>query len=309
MSTKATQVNVDGQPLKLSNLDKVLYPEAGFTKAGVIDYYSRIAPVMLPHLAGRPLTLKRYPEGVSEEFFYEKQCPTHRPDWVPTATVPSPGSRHGRREIDYCLINSRAALVWVANLASLEMHVLLARQEAVDKPTLVVFDLDPGPPAGLVQCAEVALELRDLLDRLDLRCLVKSSGGKGLHLYIPLNTGAAYDQTKPFARALAELMESRFGDRVTANMRKDLRRGKVFIDWSQNDSHKTTVCVYSLRARPRPTVSMPLRWDEIEHAAESGDASGLLFEPDRALDRVGRDGDLFQPLLTLKQKLPRMAKT
>ncbi len=303
--TKPMHVEIEGHDLRLSNLQKVLYPQAGFTKAQVIDYYSRVARFMLPHLRARPLTLKRYPGGVDESFFYEKQCPSHHPDWVPTQSVPSEGSHRQSKQVDYCMIDSVASLVWVANLASLEMHVLLARADDVQRPTSVVFDLDPGPPAQVQDCARVALELKRLLTGLGLRSFVKTSGGKGLHLYIPLNTPVTYEQTKPFARAVAGIMERR-DVLVTSRMRKDLRGGKVFIDWSQNDPHKTTVCVYSLRARAHPTVSMPLRWDEVEALAENGDVACVTFEAAEAIDRLTRVGDLFAPVLTMEQQLPSL---
>ncbi|MGH9035978.1 MAG: non-homologous end-joining DNA ligase, partial [Acidimicrobiia bacterium] len=259
-----TVVDVDGRTLKLSNLDKVLYPEVGFTKGQVIDYYSRIAPVLLPHLTARPLTLKRYPNGVEAGYFYEKQCPSHRPPWVETAPV---WSGHNQRTIDFCLVNNRPTLVWVANLASLELHTALHRAPELDRPDSVVFDLDPGDGAGVAECAQVALWLREALDHLNLESVVKSSGSKGLQLYVPLNTPVTYDATKSFSLALAQVLERAHPKAVVSNMAKELRKHKVLIDWSQNDEHKTTVSVYSLRARPRPTVSAPLQWEEVEAAA------------------------------------------
>jgi bifunctional non-homologous end joining protein LigD len=297
----STVVAVDGRQLKLSNLEKVLYPEAGFTKGQVIDYYTRIAPVLLPHLRERPLTLKRYPEGVEAEFFYEKQCPKHRPDWVATAPV---WSEHNQRTIDFCLVNDRATLVWVANLASLELHTALHRAPETSRPDMMVFDLDPGEPAALAECAEVALWLREALDGLGLSSVVKTSGSKGLQLYVPLNTPVTYDETKGFSRALAQVLERAHPKQVTSNMAKELRRGKVFIDWSQNDEHKTTVCVYSLRAMPEPTVSTPVTWDEVEAAAAAGDPAALRFTADQVVDRVERNGDLFAPVAELEQRLP-----
>ncbi|HEY3238949.1 MAG TPA: non-homologous end-joining DNA ligase [Acidimicrobiia bacterium] len=296
-----TVVEVEGRTLKLSNLEKVLYPEAGFTKGQVIDYYTRIAPVLLPHLRDRPLTLKRYPNGVEAGYFYEKQCPSHRPPWVETAPV---WSGHNQRTIDFCLVNNLPTLVWVANLASLELHTALHRAPQLDRPDSVVFDLDPGEPAGLVECAQVALWLREALDHLGLTSVVKSSGSKGLQLYVPLNTPVTYDQTKAFSLALAQILERAHPKAVVSNMAKELRKGKVLIDWSQNDEHKTTVSVYSLRARPQPTVSAPLHWEEVEAIqAGSGDRKGAI-EADIALERVAPDGDLFAPLLTLEQQLP-----
>ncbi|MGH9035638.1 MAG: non-homologous end-joining DNA ligase [Acidimicrobiia bacterium] len=296
-----TVVDVDGRTLKLSNLDKVLYPEVGFTKGQVIDYYSRIAPVLLPHLAARPLTLKRYPNGVEAGHFYEKQCPSHRPPWVETAPV---WSGHNQRTIDFCLVNNLPTLVWVANLASLELHTALHRTPDLERPDSVVFDLDPGEGAGLAECAQVALWLREALDHLGLANVVKSSGSKGLQLYVPLNTPVTYDATKGFALALAQVLERAHPKAVVSNMAKDLRKGKVLIDWSQNDEHKTTVSVYSLRARPLPTVSAPLHWEEVEAIqAGSGDRTGAV-DAGTALERVERDGDLFAPLLALEQRLP-----
>jgi len=299
-----TLVEVEGRTLKLSNLDKVLYPDVGFTKGQVIDYYTRIAPVLLPHLAGRPLTLKRYPNGVDAAYFYEKQCPSHRPPWVQTAPV---WSGHNQRTIDFCLVNDLPTLVWVANLASLELHTALHRAPELERPDSVVFDLDPGEPAGLAECARVALWLREALDHLSLTSVVKSSGSKGLQLYVPLNTPATYDQTKAFSLALAQILERAHPKTVVSNMAKDLRKGKVLIDWSQNDEHKTTVSLYSLRARPLPTVSAPLHWDEVEAIqGGAGHPAGAVDAP-TVLERVARDGDLFAPLLTLEQRLPNFS--
>jgi bifunctional non-homologous end joining protein LigD len=296
-----TLVEVEGRTLKLSNLDKVLYPDAGFTKGQVLDYYTRIAPVLLPHLRGRPLTLKRYPDGVDAGYFYEKQCPSHRPPWVETAAI---WSGHNERNIDFCLVNNLATLVWVANLASLELHTALHRAPEISRPDSLVFDLDPGEGAGLAECAQVALWLREALDHLRLANVVKTSGSKGLQLYVPLNTPTTYDATKSFALALAQVLERAHPKAVVSNMAKDLRRNKVLIDWSQNDEHKTTVSLYSLRARPRPTVSAPLHWEEVEAIHSAGDGAPGVIDAPAALDRVARDGDLFAPLLTLAQTLP-----
>lgn len=299
-----TWVEVDGRELRLTNLDKVLYPEAGLTKAAVVDYYAKIAPVLLPHVAGRPMTMKRYPDGVDGESFYEKNCPSHRPEWVLTARVPSGRSASGH--IDFCVVDDIPTLVWVANLASLELHPYLHVAPQLEQPTMVVFDLDPGPPAGLLEAARVALEVRELLDELDLASLVKTSGGKGIQVYLPLNSPVTYDETGAFARALAQLLERRSPDRVVANMRKDLRVGKVLVDWSQNNAHKTTVGVYSLRARPRPTVSTPVRWEEVEEAVAAGDAARLAFEHDAVIERVEASGDLFRPAVESVQELPAL---
>jgi bifunctional non-homologous end joining protein LigD len=293
------EVVVESRRLKLSNLDKVLYPESGFTKGQVIDYYTRIAPVLLPHLRQRPLTLKRYPNGVDAGYFYEKQCPGHRPDWVATAPV---WSGRNERTIDFCLVNDLPTLVWVANLASLELHTALHRAPDLSRPDSVVFDLDPGEPAGMAECVTVALELREALDGLDLASVVKTSGSKGLQVYVPLNTAVDYKATKAFSRALAQVLERRHPKLVVSKMAKELRRGKVLIDWSQNDEHKTTVSVYSLRARPRPTVSAPLLWEEVEAAADGTPVP--VVEADEAVERVERHGDLFAPLNELTQKLP-----
>ena len=294
---------IGGHDLKLSNLDKVLYPETGFTKGQVIDYYAKIAPVLLPHLKDRPLTLKRYPNGVEGEFFYEKRAPKYRPSWLKTAHVPSENDPTGF--IDYCLANDLASLVWAANLADLELHPFLAKKQNVEQPTQVMFDLDPGAPADVTDCAEVALWIRDLLADLGLKCWIKSSGSKGLQLHIPLNTPTSYEVTKPFAKALAQAMQAAHPDRIVYDQKKTLREGKVLIDWSQNDSSKTTVCVYSLRAKSKPYVAAPLRWEEVEACFKKDDPKHVFFGPDEVLKRVEKDGDLFAEVLTLKQKLPK----
>ena len=305
MTPAGTTVAVEGRELTLSNLDKILYPEVGFTKGQVIAYYQAVAGAILPHLAGRPLTLKRYPNGVDGQFFYEKRCPKHRPDWVEVAPV---WSRHNSAEVSYCVAGDLPTLVWVANLASLELHTSLSRADDIPRPTMVVFDLDPGPPATIVECCRVALRLKDLFDRLGLDSLAKTSGSKGLQLYAPLNTPTSYDGgTKDFALAVAQLFEQRFPSEVVSSMRKDLRPGKVLIDWSQNDEHKTTVCVYSLRARPRPTVSTPVTWEEVAATADAADPDLLVFQADQVVERVSRLGDLFAPLNQLEQPLPQLA--
>jgi len=292
-------VEIDGRRLRVSNLDKVLYPEVGFTKAEVIDYYVRIAPVMLPHIADRGLTLRRYPDGVDGQSFFEKRCPSHRPEWI--GTFDGPGDRDGT--IGYCALDSAAALAWSANMAALELHAPMARGADIEAPTMCVFDLDPGPGTGIPACAEVALDIRDVLERLaDLACVVKTSGSKGLQLYVPLNTPHTHEHCSSFALAVAQVLEKHHPDRVTSVMKKSARPGKVFIDWSQNSRHKTTVAVYSLRARPHPTVSTPVTWDEVEAAAAGG---GLSFEAAEVLARVDRQGDLFQPALTIQQQLPQ----
>ena len=298
MATPST-VEVDGRQLTLTNLEKVLYPATGFTKAAVVDYYVRIAPVLVPHLRRRALTMVRWPDGVDGPSFFEKRCPPHAPDWVVTGEA-EPG-------LFGCVVDDRATLVWVANLASLELHTKQLTVDDPVHPTSMVFDLDPGPPAGVLECAEVALELRDLLAELDLECVVKTSGGKGLHLNVPVR-GATADETKEFARALGQVLERRDPKRVTTVMRKDLRRNKVFVDWSQNDSHKTTVTAYSLRAQPRPTVSAPVAWDELRDALHADDPARLEFEAPAVLDRVDALGDLYAANLTLDQRLPDVGR-
>jgi bifunctional non-homologous end joining protein LigD len=301
MSQKA-QVVVEGKKLAVSNLDKVLYPKVGFTKGQVIDYYIRIAPDLLPHLKDRPLTMKRYPNGVEGEFFYEKNCPSHRPNWVQTAKVWSEGNQ---RIMHYCLANDLPTLVWAANLADLELHTSLSRKNNIDRPTMMVFDLDPGAPADIVQCCQVGVWLRDLLGKMKLKSWAKTSGSKGLQVYVPLNTPATYDDTKGLSRALAQHLEREHPDLVTSNMSKALRKRKVFVDWSQNDEHKTTICVYSLRAKDEPTVSTPVSWQEVENCLKKEKADLLKFRSDQVLARAEKHGDLFEPIETLKQKLPK----
>lgn len=299
-----TAVRVAGRELSLSNLEKVLYPEVGFTKAQVIDHYTRLAEVILPHLAGRPVTLKRYPDGVEGESFYEKNCPDHRPPWVTTVNVESSSSRSDTGSIDFCVVDDLPSLVWVANLASLELHPYLHRGQDPDRPTMVVFDLDPGPPAALIEAAGIALMLRGVLDELGLVTVPKTSGGKGIQVYLPINRPIGYGRTAAFAKAIAQLLERRHPDRITANMRKDLRRGKVLIDHSQNNRHKTTVGVYSLRASATPTVSTPVGWDEVEAAVSDADPEALTFRSPDVLERVAEHGDLFAPVLEVEQDLP-----
>jgi bifunctional non-homologous end joining protein LigD len=296
---------VEGKKLSVSNLDKVLYPKVGFTKGQVVDYYIRIAPVLLPHLQDRPLTMKRYPNGVEGEFFYEKNCPSHRPTWVKTAKVWSEGNK---RMMNYCLANDLPTLVWAANLADLELHTSLARKRNVAQPTTMVFDLDPGAPADIAQCCQVGLWLRELLSKMKLKSFAKTSGSKGLQVYVPLNTPVTFDQTKDVSRALAQLLEREHADLVTSNMSRALRKGKVFVDWSQNDEHKTTICVYSLRAKEEPTVSTPVTWDEVANCLKKKKADLLKFRSDKTLARVEKMGDLFEPVEKLKQKLPKKWK-
>jgi bifunctional non-homologous end joining protein LigD len=289
------EVLTDGRRLKISNWEKVLFPATGFTKGDLISYYARVSPAVLAHLHDRPLTLKRYPNGVDEDYFYEKQSPSHRPDWVQTARI---------GDINYTLAQDRATLVWLANLADVELHTSLSLAAAPERPTMLVFDLDPGPPASVLECCQVALVLHGLFSQLGLQSVVKTSGSKGLQIYVPLNYEITYAQTKPFARRVAELLEQRMPELVVSRMTKRLRPGKVLVDWSQNDAHKTTVTVYSVRARERPTVSTPVSWEEVAQAHREGDAELLTFETDQVLARVEEQGDLFAPLLSLTQELP-----
>jgi bifunctional non-homologous end joining protein LigD len=299
-----TIVEVQGRKLKLTNLDKVLYPAAGFTKGQVVDYCVRIAPVLVPHLAGRPLTMKRYPEGVDHEYFFEKNAPMHRPDWVKTAPV---WSESNHRTINFILANDLPTLVWIANLASIELHPSLSLASDIATPTMIVFDLDPGPPANIVQCAQVGVWVREIFEHFGLQSFAKTSGSKGMQIYVPLNTKTSYEQTKSFAHAVARLLEQEHPELVVSDMKKVVRTNKIFVDWSQNDQHKTTISVYSLRARERPTVSTPITWDEVEQALKKKDAARLVFEAKDVLARVEKMGDLFEPVQKLKQKLPQLA--
>lgn len=292
-----------GKRFSLSNLEKVLYPACGFTKAHVLEYYRRMAVVILPHLQGRALTLKRYPEGVEQDFFYEKRCPAHRPAWVQTAEIP----RHDGERLTACLVNDLETLLWVANLASLELHVPLARAVSPETPAALVFDLDPGEPANILACARVALILRDLLFRLGLAALVKTSGQKGLHVFVPLNyPEVTFADAKKFTRAVALILEKNYPELVIATMTKEARTGKVFINWSQNDASHTMICVYSLRAREKPYVSFPLDWGELERLAGTGDPGRLHILQGEAVRRAEEAGDLFREVLEMKQKLPHL---
>lgn len=295
-----SELEVGGKRLQVSNLQKVLYPKAGFTKGQIIDYYIRISPVLLPHLKNRPLTLKRYPNGVEAEFFYEKKCPAHRPKWVDTAKVWSEGNN---ADIHYCMCNDLPTLVWAANLADLELHTSLSRFPKVQVPTMLVFDLDPGAPADIVQCCQVGLWVKAIFEKMGLECFPKTSGSKGLQVYVPLNTNTTYENTKNFAKSIAESLERDHPELVVSKMAKALRKGKIFVDWSQNDDHKTTVCVYSLRAKDTPTVSTPVTWKEVETTLKKKDPSKLVFEWKDVLKRVEKQGDLFEPVVTMKQKL------
>jgi bifunctional non-homologous end joining protein LigD len=300
MRTRA-RLDVAGKKVDVTNLDKVLYPKAGFTKGQVIDYYVRISPVLLPYLKNRPITLKRYPDGVEGFFFYEKKCPVHRPEWVRTTKVPkTEGS-----EIDYCVMDDLPALVWAANLADLELHTFLHVAPKIERPQFLAFDLDPGPPADIVLCCKIGLWLRDLFAALGLESFAKTSGSKGLQIYVPLNTPTSYEKTKPFAHAIAQLLENQAPNEVVSRMQKRLRAGKVLVDWSQNDGKKTTINVYSLRAKERPTVSTPVSWAEVERTWKK--KKTLSFTSEDVIKRVDKSGDLFAPVLNLKQKLPLLS--
>ncbi len=290
-------VQHEGRRLKLTNLDKVMYPMVGFTKGDVIHYYSAIAPMMLPHIEGRGVTLRRWPDGVTGKSFFEKRCPDHRPEWVDTSV--GTGDRGGN--IHYCRLDEPAALVWTANLASLEIHAPMARGNDIESPTMVVFDLDPGSPATIIECCQVALMIREVLASVELESFAKTSGSKGMQLYVPLNSTHSHDHASSFAHALAQLLEKREPSLVTSTMKKSVRSGKIFIDWSQNSRHKTTVAAYSLRAKDRPTVSTPISWDEVVEGAEG---EPLSFEADEVIERVEQYGDLFAPTATLQQHLP-----
>jgi bifunctional non-homologous end joining protein LigD len=297
---KKSQLDIDGRTLNVTNLDKVLYPETGFTKGDLINYYIRVSPVLLPHLKDRPITLKRYPDGVEGPYFYEKKCPSHRPPWVKTTRV----AKSEGGEINYCVLNDLPTLVWAANLADLELHTFLHKAPAIARPTALAFDLDPGPPADIVTCCEVGQWLKATFDALGMECFAKTSGSKGLQVYVPLNTPVTYKRTKAFAHALAEFLERQFPETVVSKMQKSLRIGKVLVDWSQNDDHKTTVNVYSLRAKQRPTVSTPVTWDEVARTLKKGDSALLTFEFEEIIRRIAQRHDLFAPVIELKQKLP-----
>src|SRR4051812_38180045 len=300
-SAAPNELEVDGRRLPIRNLDRVVFPRAGITKGRLLDYYVRVAGAMLPHLRGRLLHMHRYPEGVEGPRFWQKACPEHRPPWLMTASV---WSRDKGADIHYCVVDEVPALLWAVNIGSLELHTSLHCAADLDRPTVIALDLDPGEGAGLVECCEVAVWLRDALAGAGLRSFPKTSGGKGLQLYVPLNDeGVTYAHTKPVSRGLAELLEARHPEAVVSRMARALRRGKVLADWSQNTPHKSMVCAYSVRARPLPTVSTPVRWDEVEAAVDAGDASALVFAMHDVLARVERDGDLFAEVLTLRQAL------
>lgn len=295
---KPVEVEIEGRTVRLTNLDKVLYP-SGFTKAEVVDYHARIASTMIPHLAGRCITFRRYPDGTDTDGFFEKRCPSHRPEWVDVAV--GPGDRRGG--VEYCLIEEAASMVWAANLAAIELHAPMALAVDLDTPRTLVFDLDPGPKTSIVECCEVALGVRDVLAAVDLEGWCKTSGSKGMQMYVPLNTeGVSHEATADFALAVGQVMERQMPGKVTTVMAKVERPGKIFVDWSQNAHHKTTIAPYSLRARHDPTVSTPVTWAEVEQCA--GDGVELRFEAGDVLARVEEFGDLFAPVLTLEQSLP-----
>jgi bifunctional non-homologous end joining protein LigD len=302
--TKKTAVQIDDRELMLSNLDKVLYPEADFTKAAVIDYYARIADVMLPHLAARPVTLRRWPDGVEGQTFFEKQRPSHAPDWVESMRVASPSGRHGRDFIDYPLLGDRPSLVWAANLAALELHVPLWHRagdaEPPTPPDHLVFDFDPGPGTNVVECCRIALLVRELLEN-NKSAVAKTSGSKGLQVYAP-RAGKSWDDIRDEVLGIAKALEQDYPDQVVVSQDKKLRHGKVLIDWSQNHPAKTTVAVYSLRATPYPTASTPVTWDEVEQCATAGDGMLLRFVASDVLDRVEEHGDLFAPLVPNRRR-------
>ncbi len=299
-------VEVDGRELKLTNLDKVLYPATGFTKGEMVDYYAKVAEAMVPHLKGRAVTLRRFPEGVDDldSAFFEKRCPKHRPKWVKTTNVRA-GPNAGN--IDFCVCDGRPTLIWMAQLAAIELHPSLSLGRAPTRPTVLAFDLDPGPPADVVDCCRVALRLREMFGHFGVESFPKASGSKGMQVYVPLNRKEmSYELTKPFAKAIAQLLEKQTPDAVVSKMKKVEREGKVLVDWSQNHRSKTTIAVYSLRARERPTVSTPVSWEEVEQAADSGDGSHLVFEAADVLARIEQHGDLFAPVLELQQDLPEL---
>lgn len=299
---KKQTLDVDGKKVDVTNLDKVFYPKAGFTKGDVIDYYVRVSSVLLPHLKERPITLKRYPDGVEGFFFYEKKCPVHRPKWMKTTKV----TKSEGGDINYCVINDLPSLIWAANLADLELHTFLHKAPSIRRPTALAFDLDPGPPADIVLCCQVGLWLKALFDALKMESFAKTSGSKGLQVYVPINSPVTYDKTKAFSHAVAELLEAQSPETVVSNMQKNRRPGKVLVDWSQNDEHKTTVNVYSLRAKDYPSVSTPVTWDEVESVVRTRNATTLQFVSKEVLKRVEKLGDLFAPVLSLKQKLPAL---
>jgi bifunctional non-homologous end joining protein LigD len=300
------EFEIGGRRLAIRNLDRVMFPRTGTTKAQLLQYYIRIGDAMLPHLRDRLLHLHRYPEGVEGPRFWQKECPEHRPEWVPTTPV---WSRDKQGSIHFCVVDDLATLLWAVNLGSIELHTSLHTRHDLHRPTTLAFDLDPGEGVDVLGCAEVALRLREMLARTGLRGLVKTSGSKGLQVYVPLNTEVTYAETKPFAKEIARALEEAWPDRVVSRMARALRAGKVLVDWSQNTEHKSMVCVYSVRAKERPTVSTPVRWEEVEAALQAADPARLVFEMADVLERVAELGDLFAEVLTLRQRLGQVAST
>jgi bifunctional non-homologous end joining protein LigD len=291
-----------GKEPAISNPDKVMYPDNHFTKRQVVEFYAAIAPYLLPHIKDRPITMKRFPNGVGSAHFYEKDAPSFTPSWIKKFAIPRTGENS---MIHYILLNDVSSLLWSANMANLEIHPFLAKAPQIDRPTMLVFDLDPGDGADILSACQAAVHVKDVLDRLNLKSFVKVSGSKGIHLHVPLNTNVTYDATQPFAKSIAQLLEHEHPNLVVSEMPKTKRRGKVFVDWSQNAEYKSTVAVYSLRAKTkRPFVAMPVSWTELRDAVKKGDAGGLFIEPDLALRRLNKTGDLFAPVLKLKQTLP-----
>jgi bifunctional non-homologous end joining protein LigD len=304
MTSTSGDLDVGGRRLSIRHLDRVIFPRTGTTKGELLDYYARIGDVMLPHLRDRLLHMHRYPEGVEGPRFWQKDCPDFRPEWMPVAPV---WSSDKGESIDYCVVNELAALVWAVNIGSIELHTSLHLQTDMHRPTVLAFDLDPGEGVGMAECCAVGLRLREMFERLDMRAFPKTSGSKGLQVYVPLNCDVTYAETKPVARRIAELLEAEAPDQVVSRMARDLRAGKVLVDWSQNTEHKSMVCAYAVRAKERPTVATPLTWDEVEAVAGGGDPTSLVFEIDAVRERAEGDGDLFADVLTLQQDLRGLA--
>ncbi|HEV2058994.1 MAG TPA: non-homologous end-joining DNA ligase [Solirubrobacteraceae bacterium] len=302
----AGAIEVGGHGLRIGNLDRVVFPRAGVTKGAVLDYYVRVGDAMLPHLRERLLHMHRYPEGVEGPRFWQKGCPEHRPEWMAIAPV---WSQAKQANIDYCVVNELAGLLWAVNIGSIELHTSLHRRDVMHRPTVLAFDLDPGEGVDVLGCGAVALRLRALLAGAGLRGLVKTSGSKGLQVYVPLNDEqVTYAQTKPLAKAIAQALEAESPGEVISRMARDERRGRVLVDWGQNTEHKSMVCAYSVRAKERPTVSTPVRWEEVEAAVADDDRGALVFEMRDVLERIERHGDLFAGVLTAKQDLARLAR-
>lgn len=300
MAATAGELDVGGRRLRIRHLDRVIFPATGTTKSELLRYYVAVSEVMLAHLRERLLHMHRYPEGVERPRFWQKGCPEHRPDWIPTAPV---WSADKGEHINYCVVNELAALLWAVNLGSLELHTSLHTRADLHRPTVLAFDLDPGEGTTILHCGETALRLRELTESAGLHAFPKTSGSKGLQVYVPLNGETSYAQTKPAARRIAEVLEAQTPEQVVSNMARALRQGKVLVDWSQNTEHKSMVCVYSVRAKARPTVSTPVSWSEIEAALDAGRPEQLQFEMAEVLERVAAHGDLFAPVLSERQVL------